>query len=329
MTSQRTSAKRFTPGSRRNTGFSLVELMVAMTLSLILMAGVVSVVVNTSRSHGELSKTSRQLENGRYALQVLREDIRHAGFYGEFHELTAPTVAPAPCDVGLADLEDGMSLPVQGFLGGAGAPLTCLPGYVAGTDVLVIRRASTSVTALAALSPNDVYLQSRSDMYVLNTGANAGLFALTQRDGTPAEIRRYVVHIYYVRGCSDCAGGGDGIPTLSRVELSNGNLNTVVPLAEGIENLQLRYGVDVPGGNGAPSTDPVRANAVGSWFDAVTVEINLLARSVEPSAGYTDTKTYDLSGGDGVVTVTPGGNFKRHAFNAVVRVVNPSSRRES
>ena len=309
---------------RHRAGFSLVELMVAMTLSLILIGGVVSVVVNTSRTHGELSNTSRQLENGRYAMQVLREDIRHAGFYGEFHELTEPTAAPEPCDVALADLEAGMGLPVQGYAGAAAAPLDCLPDYVPDTDVLVIRRASTAVAA-GALDAGEVYLQSRSDEQVMDTGANAAAFTLTKLDGvTPAEIRRYVVHIYYIRGCSDCSGGGDGIPTLSRVELSGGNLNTVAPLAEGIENLQLRYGVDT-NDDGAPNDFVTLPGSLDAWFDVVTIEVNLLARGVDPTQGHDDDKTYTL--GD-VDIAAPGDNFKRHVFSSVTRVVNTSSRRE-
>lgn len=325
MNAQHTSAKHpHQPPHRRGTGFSLVELMVAMTLSLILMAGVVSVVVNTSRSHGELSKTSRQIENGRYAMQVLREDIRHAGFYGEFADIAAPAAAPAPCDSDLADLQAGMRLPVQGFAGGGGAPLGCLPGYVANTDVLVVRRASTAVTAPGALSANDVYLQTRSDAMVMATGADPGVFNLTERDGlTPAEIRRYLVHIYYIRGCSDC-GVGDGIPTLTRVELSDGNLATVFPLAEGIENLQLRYGIDDTD-NGAPDRFVTLPATVNEWFNVVTVEASLLARNVEATPGHSDSKSYLL--GD-VVVAAPGDAFKRHVFTSVARVVNASGRRE-
>ncbi len=305
-------------------GFSLIELMIAMTLGLLLMAGIGSIVANSSTSHRELDKTSRQLENGRYAVQALRDDVRHAGFFGEFHYLIVPTATPSPCATAVADILTGMDLPVQGYAGAASAPLTCLSNYVANTDVLAIRRASTAVTPVASLVATDIYLQTRSDRLVLDTGADATLFDLTQRDGvTAADIRKYIVHIYYIRSCSDCSGGGDGIPTLARVELNNGNLNTIAPLAEGIENLQLRYGLD-DSGNGTPDRYVALPADLTEWSNVVTVDASILARNVETTQGYTDTKSYIL----GDVTDTPGGNFKRHVFTNLARVVNTSGRRE-
>ena len=307
----------------RHAGFSLVELMVAMTLGLILLAGVVSVVTNTSASFGELNKASRQLDNGRYAIQVLREDIRHAGYYGEFFDVPDPTAMTNPCSTTLADLESGMSLPVQGYTGAVVAPLACLPGYVPNTDVLVIRRASTEVTATGAMLGSEVYLQSRTDSRVLQPGPfDAAVFDLVKRDGSVADVRRYLVHIYYIRNCSDCSGAGDGIPTLTRVEFRNGNLNTVAPIAEGIETLRLQYGIDSNGDGVANQLVTLPAN-LNAWSSLISVEMGLLARNVEPSPGYTDQKTYSLAG----VNLTPGGNFKRHAYTTLARAVNPGDRR--
>ena len=153
---------------------------------------------------------------------------------------------------------------------------------------------------------------------------NAGVFNLTQRDGNPATIRRYLVHVYYIRNCSDCGGDGDDVPTLARVELSHGGMGTVTPIAEGIENLQLRYGIDMTD-DGAPDGDFVPAGSVTDWSNVVAVELNLLARAVDPSPGYSDTKSYVL--GD-VEIVEPGDAFKRRVFTSDVRAVNPSSRRE-
>ena len=314
--------KRINPHTR-HAGFSLVELMVAMTLGLILLAGVVTVVTNTSASFGELNKASRQLDNGRYAIQVLREDIRHAGYYGEFFDVPDPTAMINPCSTALADLESGMSLPVQGYAGAAVAPLACLPGYVPNTDVLVIRRASTELTPTGTMVASEVYLQSRTDSRVLQPGPfDAAVFDLVNRDGSVADVRRYLVHIYYIRDCSDCSGAGDGIPTLTRVEFQNGNFNTAAPIAEGIETLRLQYGIDTNDDGVANQLVALPAN-LNEWSSLISVEMGLLARNVEPSPGYTDQKTYSLAG----VNLTPGGNFKRHAYTTLARAVNPGDRR--
>ena len=70
---------------RRQFGLSLIELMVSVTLGLLILSGVLVVFVNTSAARNEVERTSRQIENGRYASELLTEDLRLAGFYGELN----------------------------------------------------------------------------------------------------------------------------------------------------------------------------------------------------------------------------------------------------
>ena len=331
-------------GAGRAGGFSLVELMVAAALGLILTAGVITVLVNTSRSHAELGNSARQIESGRYAMQTLADDIRHAGFFGNFYLLQVPAALPDPCAVGLPALRAAIGVPIQGYAGAGSSPIACLPGYVPNTDVLVIRRAATVATAfdpdadtpVDQLVPGAVYLQSIPAQFILNLAAasgNSGIFTLTQRDrvggvirSVRAPVRRFLVRLYYIRACSDCSGSGDGIPTLTRVELQNGALSTATPapISEGVQDLQVRYGVD-SSGNGPPDAWVSLPSTVKDWFDVVAVEVNLLVRTAEPVPGYTDTKGYVL----GDVSVTAAADaFKRHVLTSVVRVVNSSARRE-
>src|SRR5512135_2613642 len=128
-------------------GLSLVELMIALTIGLILLLGITTLIVMQSNSRNELEKSSRQIENGRYASQILHDDIQHAGFYGIYRPITPviPATLPDPCDATAAGLSAAMALPIQGYDSPAAPPITCLLGnnYKPGTDILVIRRAST------------------------------------------------------------------------------------------------------------------------------------------------------------------------------------------
>ncbi len=309
-------------------GLTLVELLVAMTLGLFIVAGIATLVANTGRAHRELANNSRLMENGRYAIQVLRDDIRHAGFYGEFFELADADTPPDPCAGASqhADLEAGMSHPIYGL---TNAP-ECVSDHVPGTDILVIRRTATVPTPLGSLGNGELYLQARPGLFVLErfTG-NTDIFNLKQRNGTdPAPIRRYFVRIYYVRNCSDCTGAGDGIPTLSRLELSQGAFGSSQPVADGIENMQLRYGLD-DNTNGAPNRLVVSPVA-GDWKNVVAVEINLLVRATEQSVGYLDGKSYRLGDVSLDAKDFDSGlrSFKRHVFTSIVRAVNAGGRRE-
>lgn len=66
-------------------GFTLVEIMLAITLSLILIAGVIQVYLSGKTSFQVQNQLARLQENQRISIDFLQRDIRQAGFvpYGE------------------------------------------------------------------------------------------------------------------------------------------------------------------------------------------------------------------------------------------------------
>src|SRR5213082_3177291 len=113
-------------------GFSLVEMMIAMTIGLMITAGLVTVFANTSNSQAELRRTSQQIENGRYAMDVLSQDLQVTGYFGSWRKIVAPATAPDPCSltvgVSAGDVKDGVNLPVQAY---NAASLTAWPSLPA------------------------------------------------------------------------------------------------------------------------------------------------------------------------------------------------------
>ena len=338
-------------------GFSLVELLVALAIGLVLVAGVATVAVNTGQSHRKLNQVSEHLENGRYAMEVLREDLRHAGYFGELYELPGlPASLPDPCDTDpntlITTTIAGLPLAVQGVNNPTSPPLTCIlaSDFSAGSDVLVIRRVSTQRTPLAAINPGRLYLQARGRTFAIGvcssastcagtdssgvalTGTPANLFALTQRNGiAPADIRAVETHIYFIRPWTETRG--DGIPTLARIILTDGGnapAMTTEPWVSGVENMQIQYGLDnaASGGtpnDGAPDEYVTNPSGIADWANVVAVRVSLLVRQTGATGGYTDATTYDLGEGG----ITPGGAYQRHVFSTVVRLVNIGGRRET
>jgi type IV pilus assembly protein PilW len=72
------------PSRKRLRGLSLIELMVALVLGVIIVAALSQLFVGISRTNQEMAKTNSQIENARFALQFLRDDIAHAGFWGGY-----------------------------------------------------------------------------------------------------------------------------------------------------------------------------------------------------------------------------------------------------
>lgn len=360
-------------GLRHQHGMTLVEWMVSITIGLILLAGLTTLIAQQSSTQAELEKSSRQIENGRYAIQLLNEDIQMAGYYGEFSDvagLAVPGALPDPCLVTVAAIEPAMAFPVQGYDSPATTSglLSCINplNHEDGTDILVVRSvetATSTITSAASASGGQVYLQSgltpsglvfekkmgtgaTTSEFTLMTQAKPATAAASAIPAAPALLRKFQVHIYFVSPCSVMSNGstcsstdddGKPIPTLKRVELSaSGNTTTMstTPLVEGIENMQIDYGIDAIGNDGAPDGQFVATPAaVADWSNVVALRVHLLTRNNEASAGYVDPKTYEMgyNSAGAVQTVTPATavqSHKRRLFSQLIRVVNPSSRRD-
>ncbi len=61
-------------------GFTLVELMVAMVIGLILLGGVYTVFFSSVTTYRQTAGLSRLQENGRFALELLGQELRNAGY---------------------------------------------------------------------------------------------------------------------------------------------------------------------------------------------------------------------------------------------------------
>lgn len=273
---QTCARREFARGSQF--GFSLIELMVAVTISLLIMAAILTLYVDINRNNSEMAKTNVQIENGRFAIQLLQSDIAHGGFWGgyipEFDDLAiatvpvdVPSAVPAPCQAYTSwtatDKTNLLGIPVQAY---DAVPSGCtqLTNKKANTDVLLVRHAETCVPGVGnceADTAGKLYFQAslcEDDVgpYVLGTGG----FTLHPRTTIPAGLpscadalstlfatkRKFISNIYYIRDFSVTAG--DGIPTLmrSQFDLSGGVLEhqPAQALIEGVEGFRVELGID-------------------------------------------------------------------------------------
>jgi len=334
-------------GSRQTQrGLSLVEMMISITIGLLILSAMATLFSNQSKMRSELDKSNRMIDNGRYALEVLTENLRVAGFFGNYMPSGAPTATPDPCNLAAitnaATSLDVLRHHVQGYDAAlatsqiAALPTLCGFTYTAGSattlksgsDILVLRRASTSTpVAAAAAAATTVYLQvsnCTTDLisYQLVTGSGT-LTTFHDRDCiTTASLRPFIAQVYFV---SPDNNAGDGIPTLKRIELDPATGAFVsTPLVEGIEYMQIDYGLDTNTDGAADSY--IAAPIAADWPNIVSVKINIIARNIDPATGYTDTKNYVLGSAGSFGPFNDA--YKRHAYTQVVRLVNPSGRRE-
>ncbi len=167
--------------STQQRGLSLIELMISITLGMLIMAALLTLFVNVTRTNNEMTKANRQIENGRFAIQVLQSDIVHAGFWGEyvppFDDLISittgevPSGIPDPC-MAVSGWDPAyktnlLGIPVQGYgstpPSGTGCATNFSTNQAANTDVLVVRHAETCLPGMgncAAYDANDIYFQT-------------------------------------------------------------------------------------------------------------------------------------------------------------------------
>ena len=65
----------------RSQGFSLIELMVALVIGSLLIAGTVFVYVQSRNSYGVNETVARLQETARYAMSVVEPDIRMSSYW--------------------------------------------------------------------------------------------------------------------------------------------------------------------------------------------------------------------------------------------------------
>ncbi len=328
----------------------MIELLVSMAVGLVLLAGMSTLFINQNRTQAGLDRTARLIENGRYAMQVIAGELQVAGYFGELD--TSPTAfipgtVPNACDASIAGLSDAIGMHVQGIDNSQSIPVdwTCIDDVRPGTDVLVIRR----VHSVPANAPTDVnnatpYLQvslcqdDAENTYRLDIlPSQLNLRDRTCDAASRAQVRRVRVEIYFVAQNNDA---GDGIPTLKRAVLQPTGLFATEALVEGIENLQVEYGIDDYGPHpltGAPILGGLKDGSPETWskcdlctpedfWRTAAVRVHLLARSLEPTPDI-DTKTYQLA--EHMITPTsanPNDRFRRQVYSQFVRLNNPAGR---
>jgi type IV pilus assembly protein PilW len=318
--------------ARTQNGFSLVELMIAMTLGLVLTGGLISIFINNRHSFDRDDVILSMQDDARHAIRELVNDLTMAGLWADLI-LPASIVPDTSLAVGIdcgpvaaadwiyravipgTSQSESLTMVDNATVASANASFSCLGAeIVPGTDIIAIKRVA-GARAPMALTDDTVYLR---------TNGTVGLLFQEPADVPPVvpvpvpfTDWEYRPSIYYVRNFAIVAG--DGIPTLCRKVLDFGPVPNMVTecLAQGVENLQVEVGLD-SNGDGDPNVylpNPTPAQ----MQNAVSARVFVLARSTQPDIRYTNEKVYSISNAP---AYAPNDNFYRRVFSVVVGLRN-------
>lgn len=310
-------------------GFSLAELMIAMVIGVTLMAGVLQVAVSSKTNFVVGEELSRMQESGRFALDVMTNDIREAGYLGfaiadgsVTPTVTANPVPPLPFDSGNM---------IKGYHwdGSAWTPSTptnsgSLGAVVSGTDLITIQSGNScggQLISTMSQPNNPVQVHQGNtcniqdgDVVVLSDHTNIDVFRVHSTNA-PGAAKLNITHtVASTPGCNSVAcnstnslgstygtdseilvvqsmsyfirNGANGTPSLWRL---NNNSLAAEELVEGVEDMELLYGVDQDAmgttGYGVVDryidADTVDVDGTGTWDweDVVAVRLALLMKT--------------------------------------------------
>ncbi len=166
------------PAVTRQSGFTLVEMMVALAVSLVVLLGVGQVFVNSKRTAALQDEQAGIQENGRFALHTLQEEILRAGYLG-----CGQSADIADSIVSTGSYGDNFTTALNGHNGSENGwspalppeiddPATTTDDILAGTDVITVRYAEGD--GLRMLQPKRLYHFKVRNLSLESNGCGTG-----------------------------------------------------------------------------------------------------------------------------------------------------------
>lgn len=269
----------------KDTGFSLVELLIAVSLGLIVVSAIYSLFVLQNRSYVNQNLTAEMQQNVRMAMNVLAADLRITGFgfsmSGNYTSAGGTIYAVTP--INSSSGPDSVTLR-YGVIPIPNVNVT-LKNPMANSNtgismVLLVQDIYSKNVPLTGFSINDYIIisdgQNASCLQVtgINTGALTLQYAAVNPNIFPTGGFAAGSHIYKLKQVSYQVAN-----TVLQSQTNGGAWQDVV---NNIEDLQLAYqGTSTPSGTWVDNPSPVDQTTI------TDVQLNVLARSNNPDFQFT------------------------------------------
>lgn len=289
---------------RSQRGLTLIELMVAMVLSLVLVGGGSTVYISSKRNYQARDQLSMMDESARIALTMLTQHLEHAGY---------ATADKLP--IGNYFYVKGDSDPLAGSCDNLGA--------------YSLSAIKASATADSAITGADTVNRDADNSYgdaisirfigdsLLNRDAINGVLKQPCWAGAISLQSALVYNAFHVDISTSVKDSlGNYIPILYAVG-SNSN-SYKKPLVNGIQNLQFMYGVDANQDGLVDRYVNASAMAATDWTAVTSIKVGILVRSLEPVLEQNTAQTYNVSD----KTMSFNDRYSRSVYTTVIQLRN-------
>ena len=304
--------------------------MVALVLSVVLIAGVLQVYMGTSRNYRALESAAMMMESGRTALELLSRELRLANYWKcigwEAESLSNDLPSNqrglfgtngangAPDALRTMHAVDESAVDVMAIVTLTDVDTVTIPPTVTHNPI--------TVSDGSGFAANDVIIINdcaKGDVFEI-TGVNADTLSHTceacaETFGADAHVLRVADTQFFI------ANNDRGEPSLQRI-VDGG---AAEELLEGVESMQLFFGEDTDGdgfANRYVTADVIDAPCAdgtnpGCWNRVTSTRISLLLRTLEEDVTL-GPQTYNFNG----ATVTATDGRLRRVFTTVVAMRN-------
>ncbi|MBD2859875.1 PilW family protein [Spongiibacter sp. KMU-158] len=296
-------------------GFSLIELMIAMTLGILLSLAVSQVLLGSRASDNVQEALSQIQENARFAMSYIGKEVRMAGFIG-CATISSTSVNNIALPADEVDFSDATALIVDNDVDADNDF-----DAVAGTDILHLKRGSDEFIRISgAIAPSSAQIQvennsvgfEQGDFVLVSDCESADVFRITSEPAGAGEGTATLAHAagatnssgtlsrlysadaelygleelhFFIQDSGKTTNRGGAINSLyvsQRRIGSGGPLSAATELLEGVEDMQIELGVDT---NDDQQIDQyVDADAVADWADVLSLKLRLQLYSTNSAA---------------------------------------------
>jgi len=313
----------------RQQGFSLIELMISMSISLLLIAMILSVFINSANNHTMRNSLASLQENSRFAAHFFSRDFRSLGFWGCL-EGGESNVNVLSSDAAIADTVSKQLKDAQdnGFLGS----LAATDGASDKIEILTLLEQSypLGIDLASVTSPINVAGTSLAagDEFLIGDCHRADLIKVSAKNGDNFEHKdthnssNDLSHAYnrdaliypIVKISYQLATGDNGNSALFRKV--NNEAGNGTELISDVENMQILYGLADVDGNILGYT-PASAIAASDLGNVISVRISLLLSSAQEVLSTSTAYNYN-----GVNDVMPADKKMRKVYTATYTLRN-------
>lgn len=266
----------------RQSGLTLVELMISITLGLLVVLAATALLVSSKTAYTSQDDGTRLQDSGRYALEIIGRALRQGAYESwDTGDGGAPIVTTSKMSANLSGLD---AKKVSATSTAIDTPLTAPDGR---SDVLAVRFFGSG----SAGAPDNTMIDC------------AGMGISQPTSQSDADAGRGWSIFYVDTGIS-------GEPELyCKTYPDGGGSWTAQPIASGVESFQVLYGLDTDADHipnqfvtataiNALDTAAGVDNTNTNWKKVVSVKVALLVRGTASSRSDSLTKTYDLFSAD-------------------------------